>query len=195
MNSSYICPIVEGHGEEEAVPHLIRRIYSEYGEGVLPEINKPIRVKPSSFIQDAEYFQKYVALASMKAASKNGKVLILLDCDDECPASIGPKLLADAMRVRTDVPIVVVLATREYESWFLAAADSLRGYKGLSETMVAPENFEQIRGAKEWLSQRMSVKYSPINHQAAFTIKFDLEMARKSLSFDRLIRKLLTVSN
>lgn len=190
MNSSYICPIVEGHGEEEAVPHLIRRIYCEYGEGAPPEINKPIRVKPSSFIKDAAYFQKYVSLASMKAASKNGKVLILLDCDDDCPASLGPKLLADARRVRSDVPIIVALAAREYESWFLAAADSLRGYKGLSETMIAPENFEQIRGAKEWLSQRMSLNYSPIHHQAAFTMKFDLSMARKSASFDRLIKKL-----
>ncbi|WP_281173328.1 hypothetical protein [Azospirillum halopraeferens] len=43
-------------------------------------------------------------------------VLILLDCDDGCPAQIGPRLLGQAKQVRDDVEYVLVLAVRGFET-------------------------------------------------------------------------------
>lgn len=191
MTQRFICPIVEGHGEIEAVPLLIRRIFAESGTGTMPGINYPIRIKSGSFLHDESYFQRYVQLAAAKAAQAGGEVLILLDCEDDCPATLGPALLARAKNVRNDVPTTVVLAHREYETWFLAAAESLRGCGGLSADLSPPADPEAIRGAKEWLGRHMERSYDPIIHQAAFTARFDLSQAKTVPSFARFVSKIL----
>ena len=83
-----------------------------------------------------------------------GGVLVLLDADDDCPAALGPALLERARAARSDVPISVVLANREFEAWFIAAAESLAGTHGFPADLTAPADPEKIRGAKEWLGQR-----------------------------------------
>jgi hypothetical protein len=149
-------------------------------------VNHPIRVRAGSFINDPDYFAKYVALAGAKAAQQNGVVLILLDCDDDCPGVLGPALLAGARRIRGDVPILVGLAHREYETWFLAAARSLRGRFGLADDIEPPPEPERIRAAKEWLGRHMDAPYDPIVHQAALTGVLNLTEACNSRSFERL---------
>lgn len=191
MTRRFICPIVEGHGEIEAVPLLIRRIFAESGTATMPGINHPIRIKSGSFLQDESYFQRYVQLAAAKAAQAGGEVLILLDCEDDCPADLGPRLLEKALAVRSDIPTTVVLAHREYETWFLAAADSLIG-RGLPDGVTPPPNPEAIRGAKEWLTTKMGATYDPIIHQASFTAQFDIQQARAVPSFDRFVTKILS---
>lgn len=191
MNGPLIVPIVEGDGEVEAIPVLIRRIFFELGGGIHPLINAPIKIKSGSFLSDSDYFRRFVELAAAKAAQGDGRVLIVMDCEDDCPAKVGPRLLADAQTVRPDVNYVVALAYREYETWFLTAAESLRGHRGLPENLVAPSNPESIRGAKEWLGRQMDSPYDPIVHQASFSARFNLIQARSNESFDRLIRVLL----
>jgi hypothetical protein len=190
MSRPLIVPIVEGHGEVEALPLLIRRIFEAFRPGVYPIVNPPSRVKVGSFLRDQDYFQKYVELAAAKAAQGGGIVLILLDCEDDCPGILGPRLLADAQAIRADIKFVIALAHREYETWFLAAAESLRGCAGLSDQLAPPANPESIRGAKEWLGHYMPISYDPIIHQAKLTFSFDLHRARAIPSFDRLINKL-----
>lgn len=184
----YVAPIVEGHGEVEAVPKLLHRIRMASGSQCQLVVNPPIRVKSGSFLNDGEYFTKQVALAAAKAAQNNGSVLIILDCDDDCPARIGPDLLARAKAVRADVQMFVALAYREYESWFIAAVPSLSGVGGLLGGLAVPANLELIRDAKGWLGRQMPDRYDPITHQLAFTLKFDLAQARACPSFDRLFR-------
>ena len=191
MNRKFISPIVEGHGEVAAVPLLIRRIFAESGTTTIPDINHPIRIKSGSFLHDESYFRRYVDLAASKAAQANGEVLIILDCEDDCPAVLGPSLLARAQSVRGDVPYHVVLAHREYETWFLASAESLRG-RGLPQDVIAPADPQAIRGAKEWLGTAIGQSYDPIIHQASFTANFDIQQARAVPSFDRLITKILS---
>lgn len=191
MTSLLIVPIVEGHGEVEALPLLIRRIFAEFRREVCPVVNPPSRIKAGSFLQDCDYFHKYVSLAAAKAAQGEGLVLILLDCEDHCPGTLGPRLLADAQAIRADIRCAVALAHREYETWFLAAAESLRGCAGLPAQLNPPPNPESIRGAKEWLGKHMPVRYDPIIHQARLTDRFDLHQARANPSFDRLINRLI----
>ena len=125
--SFFIAPIVEGHGEVQAVPILLRRLIADAKPNAQLWLNPALRVKAGSFINDDDYFKKYLELAARKTKPwPNSCVLILLDCEDECPAELGPRLLEKARVCRSDVTIIVILAHREYETWFLAAARSLR---------------------------------------------------------------------
>lgn len=186
----YLAPIVEGQGEVSALPKLIHRIAQETNEACIPLVNHPIRIKSGSFINDGDYFHRHISLAAAKAASNQGMVLILLDSEDVCPAKLGPELLGRAQAVRADVTYLVILAHREYETWFLASAASLRGHGGLPMDLCAPPNPESIRGAKEWLGARMPGGYDPVSHQTTFTSVFDLQSARSIASFERLWTKL-----
>lgn len=188
MSQPYIAPIVEGHGEVHSVRGLLLRIASTVDLGMVPTVNSPIRVKSGSFLNDEDYFRRHVMLASAKAEEYRGFVLILLDCDDYCPAQLGPDLLRRSREVRRDVPIVVALAHREYETWFLSAAVSLRGKCGLPGDLDPPASPEAIRDAKGWLSGRMPNRYDPVTHQPSLTNSFDLCEAAKNPSFRRLLR-------
>lgn len=183
----YVAPIVEGHGEVEALPPLLHRIarWVSY-QGPL-RVNPPIRVKSGSFLHDQDYFRKQVALAGAKAAQGGGGILILLDCEDDCPATLGPDLLQRARAVRADVDVIVALAYREYETWFLTAARSLRDLRGLPHDLEPPQAPEAIRDAKGWLGARMASGYDPVVHQLEFTRKFDLDEARANPSFDHFL--------
>lgn len=191
----YIAPIVEGHGEQQAVPRLLQRIAAAEALAVPLRVNEPIRVKSGSFFNDANYFNRYLALAAAKARQRaGGHVLILLDCEDDCPGRLGPALLDRARRSAADASIVVALAHREYETWFIAAAQSLRGVEGLSGDVVAAADPEATRNAKGWLGRHMPHGYDPITHQLAFTHAFDLAAARAVASFDRLCRKIASLA-
>jgi Domain of unknown function (DUF4276) len=191
MSKFFVAPIVEGHGEVQAVPILLERILREsHAEGLL-RVNPPLRVKAGSFINDEEYFKRYVELAARKAKPQaRGSVLILLDSEDSCPAELRARLAAKAAALRPDVSILVALAYREYETWFLAAARSLQSVCGLPADLEPPTNPESIRGAKGWLSRQMPNAYNEPNDQPAMTRKFSFEQASTIHSFNRLKRKL-----
>ena len=188
----FLVPIVEGHGEIESVPLLLRRMATHVSSSLVPRINPPTRVKSGSFLNDQEYFERYVTLAAAKAKQSEGLVLILLDCDDDCPATLGPDLLAKAQHVRSDVPYLVVLAHREFEAWFIAALDSLREYAGFAAEIEKPADPESFRDAKGWLGTRRASGYDPMIDQAAFTAIFDLDEATLAPSFARFFGRINT---
>lgn len=187
---SFVAPIVEGHGEETAVPILLRRLNEAMEPSRWLTINEPIRVKAQAFFKMGDDFRRFVSLAAGKAAQEQGGVLILMDCEDDCPATLGPKLLAAAKGVRGDVPYLVVLARREFETWFIAAAPSLQGVCGLSGDLTTPDYFEDIRDAKGWLGRQMPNGYKETEHQQRLAARFDLTQARRADSFDRLFQRL-----
>lgn len=187
----FVAPIVEGHGEVQAVPILLKRIADECVPRVALRVNPPLRVKVSSFVRVDDYFRRHVELAARKAKPwARSCVLILIDCEDERPCKLGPKLLAQARRCRSDVPFLVVLACREYESWFLAAAQSLRGCCGLPPDVMAPDQPHSVRDAKGWLSQRMQAPYNPPDHQPRMTQQFSFTEASTAPSFERCLARL-----
>lgn len=144
-----IITIVEGRGEVSAVPILIRRIAAAVVSSVVPQVSKPIRVKRGRFLKVNE-LERYVDLAARQAGSDD-RILIILDADDDCPAERASEILERAMAVRSDRRIQAVLAQREYEAWFLAAADSIAGHRELRCDTTAPADPESVRDAKEWL--------------------------------------------
>ncbi len=183
-----VVPIVEGHGEVAAVPALLHRIGAKVSPDVGFLINEPIRVSRDRFIRnsDDEFIRK-LKLAALKCLNQ-GWILILLDADDDCPKELGVSILQRAQEVVPQSKVSVVLANREYEAWFLAAATSLNGVCGFEFHESSLPDAESIRGAKEWLSKRITNgRYHEVQDQPVFTRRMDLEMA---LSRSRSLRKL-----
>ena len=183
-----IVTIVEGHGEVEAVPVLLRRIARQIAPDAAPDLPRPIRVKRNRFLRAGE-LERAVGLAAAKAGA-NGCILILLDANGDCPAQLAPIVLQRAVAARRDRDIRVVLAKTEYEAWFLAAAASLAGRMGIDNAVAPPPDPEAIRNAKGWLSGKMppGQPYRETLHQAALSATFDLASARAAPSFDKLWR-------
>lgn len=180
--------VVEGHGEREALGVLLRRVANE----VTPEARivspKPIRIPRSKLVRDGE-LERAAKLAARTAGDGSG-VLVLLDSDEDCPATLGPGLLSRLQTTLPGIPSAVVLAKTEFESWFIAAAESIAGRRGLVPDLASPADPEAIRDAKGWLRARMtgSHGYSETVDQAALAAVFDLAAARRALSFDKFIR-------
>ena len=153
----------------------------------------PILRQPASRLMKANELERLVLLARRKLGGPGG-VFVLLDSEDQCPAIQGPELLARIRSSVSDIPTSIVLAHREYESWFLAAARSLPGKSGLPldfEPHPAPES---VRGCKEWLSGFMprGCPYSAPFDQPKLTAAFDFDLAAKGCSsFEKCHRELL----
>lgn len=182
--------VVEGHGDVEAVQILVQRVAESIRLTEQVKIQAIIRTPKSKLVKTGE-IERAVDLAARKL-SGHGAVFVLLDSDDDCPQQLGPALLARALQARGDLPIAVVLAKREFESWFIAAIESLAGQDGFSPQIQVPEDPESIRGAKEWLTQQMlgDRSYSPTLDQPRLTRRFSIEMALRTPSFSKCHRDL-----
>lgn len=187
-----VSTIVEGHGEVAALPILIRRITAWLCPELYVEIPSPIRVSRDRFLRRPEEQKRVIQLACLKGATEETGILILLDSDDDCPAELGPLTLEILNSIRPDFRFSMVLAKREYEAWFLAAAESLRGKRNFPSDLEIPPDPEAIRGAKEWIKyHRTDKKYKETIDQPALSQLMDLEQARtRSPSFDKLCRDL-----
>ena len=183
--------IVEGHSEVASIPVLIRRIAERCYPELVVDTPGPIRISRSKIVKQGE-LERAVELAARNIGER-GAIFIILDCDLDCPAQLGPELLHRVLRVHRNLPVAVVLAKHEFEAWFLAAAESLRGRRGLRNNIHSPDDPEAIRGAKEWLSQRMQrgETYKSKQDQPALTKLFDMEQARQADSFDKCYRDIV----
>ena len=181
--------VVEGHGEVFSVPIFLRRIVRMVRPELRLDIPSPLRQPKQRLLKEGE-LERAIELAASKAAPK-GAVLVLLDADDECPKELAPQLLKRVRAAAPHVPAAVVIANREYEAWFIAAAESLRGHRDFPASLAAADDPEAIRGAKEWLrGQHSCARYSETVDQPALTAIFDIQLARKrSPSFDKFYRE------
>jgi hypothetical protein len=128
--------IVEGHGEVPAVPILIRRLVE--------------------LVNPAVYANVGAVELAVRGLPVPGSVLIIIDSDDSCPKELAPELLTRALRTAAGRrPVGVVLAKMEFESWFIAAAESIAGHSSLPPGLCAPADPESIRDAKGWLQKAM----------------------------------------
>lgn len=182
-----IQPIVEGHGEVEAVPVLLRRLRDEAGI-YEADVLRPIRQKRSHLIQKSS-LQRAIQLARLQPDCS--AILIIFDADDDCPKDFAPQLMKWANEAAGSIPCAVVMAVREYEAWFLATMESLRGRSGIKGDAGSCDNPEEIRGAKEAIERNMQggFSYMETTNQAAFSAIFDMQKAFQSC---RSFRKMVT---
>lgn len=183
-----LVPIVEGKSEVESVGVLLRRILTADRCSWI-SIAKPIRVKRNQVVRQGE-LERALQLAVSTREGCAG-IVVLLDADDDDPELLEPSLEKRARDV-THLPVEIVLAKKELEAWFLGAKESLRGFRGISKTAAPPDCPEEIRGAKERLSQNMEAQrtYLEVDDQPAFAKKFDIQQAQaRCPSLNRFIFK------
>lgn len=180
-----------------SVPILLRLIAA--CESTSVACPRPIRIPRSRIVKRPDALRSAVDLAVGMQGGGPGGVLMLIDADTDPPCSLGPELQSRVSAHRPDRRVRVALAVAEYEAWFLAAARSLAGARGLPADLIPPAEPESIRDAKGWLSQRMKPVepsgYSPTIHQPSFTSRFSLDEALNTRSFRKLYkeaRRLLT---
>ena len=126
-----------------------------------------------------------------------GAVLVLVDADDDCAVTLATSLAGSIPHLPPSVRANVVVAVREFEAWFLAAAQSLRRHRKVRPDAVAPANPEAIRGAKEFLEQsllRSGQHYEATVDQASFADMFDFDEAAACRSFRKLLKELDRIS-
>jgi len=184
-----IQPIVEGHGEVEAVPVLLRRL-RDLAQAHPIEVNPPIRRHRSDFF-DETALRKAVRLARKQ---ENCDAILLLfdgDGDHDCPLEQVPEILGWAQEEAAGKPCFAVMAYREYEAWFLASIESLRGRRGIRQDAQSHPQPEAPQGAKGQLEDRMEEgrSYHETADQPALTALFDMEPAyRQCRSFEHLVK-------
>jgi len=184
MTRPVVASIVEGHGEVEAVPELLRRIARErFGREI--DCLKPHRVPRANIPRPGE-LGRALRLQVARAGGRGG-VVVILDADDDDPARLRRDLQAIADDVAPGAAVVVV-AVREFEAWFLAAVESLRSHRSVRDDATYPGDPESRRDAKGELQRLMTEPYGAVRHQVAFCAYLDLEeAARRSPSFASLI--------
>ena len=184
----WVSLVVEGYGEVQAAPTLVKRVASLAFPEISLVFSQPIRRPRYKIVQPGE-LERAVQLAASNLKGP-GAILVLLDADDDCPAQLGPDLLTRATEAVGHVPVEVVVAKSMYESWLLASAESLRGLCGLPDDLVAPTTPESVRGAMGWLQRDMPPDrtYSETTDQKKLTAAMDLQEALSADSFGKLVR-------
>jgi len=202
--SVFIAPIVEGHAEDKTVERLLHRVWNELLRcparlQVLPAL----RPKQGQLLQlngvvladnVRKAFLKLQAKVK-KAPNAVGLVLLLFDAEKNCPAALGPRLLATATSAQSNARIACVLAKKMFENWLVAGSATLHGLNGLPNPLPAVVNVEDL-GGKAWFEQQLrSVDprraYSETVDSPAYVAAMDVAAARlNSPSFDKLCREL-----
>jgi hypothetical protein len=192
MSRVIVAPIVEGHGDSQAVPVLLRRIANELYAFYALEVLRPIRMPRTKATNEVE-LRRAVELARLKGAEAAALddttfVLMLLDADDDPPCMLAPRLLRSAHR--DDVDVSVVLANVEFETWFVGAASSLEDFLDLSAGGPPPQP-EIQRCKKAWIEHRFKGNYGESIDQEKLAARMDLAICRATCpSFDKLCREL-----
>jgi hypothetical protein len=181
-----VAPIVEGHGEVRAVRELISRIAAEIC-GTWTEVAPAFRLD-SGKMRKPDELAKAIRVQAARVKGPGG-VLVLRDGDDDdvrCPVELAGQLAPEPGLV--PVRVEIVIARHEYEAWFLAAAESLRGHPAVRDNASAPADPEARRGVKRQLESMMCESYKETLHQAKFSSLIDLQAAReRSRSFRRMV--------
>jgi Domain of unknown function (DUF4276) len=185
-----IKPIVEGHGEESALPVLLRRIAGERFGIWNPPILKPGRYSANQLLRREDSI--WVAGPGLVKAAGHARnegataLLVLLDADDFCAKSVSESV-APALSGATGFDIArIVFAVREYEAWLLASAETLQ-----VGALAYPNDPEQPRDAKGTLERHLGLAfpYNAKTDQPAFSAKVNLSLChQRSRSFRKLTK-------
>lgn len=210
MTRRRIIPIVEGHGEERAVPCLLQRWlehrqFHKYFE--IPDL--AINAKGCGRLKAAHDRVRHIGIEHYINAALRNKpdaILVVIDADEECinrehGNGLGPELLARAKAVASHVPLAVVVANREYEAWFLASLTAIRAADLLPNNTWLPFQGplypESPRDCKGLITKLMGYRYEETVHQLALTrgLTFSPRAKYRSPSYGKLLRDLERITH
>lgn len=179
-------PIVEGDGDVRAAPVLLRRFVEAAGTYDVT-VGRPIKLQRDKLVRQADV-DRVIRRALLNQCDA---ILVLFDSDDDCPAETASMVRGWSTAVAGVIPCDVVLAHREYEAWFLASIESLRGQRGIAEGAPHHPDPESPRDAKGELRSRMRAgrTYSETKDQPALSARFSMADAyARSRSFRKLTK-------
>ena len=210
-NRYLIVPIVEGDGEMDAVPILLRNWFRFRRFFNFETLDRAVFASQSAMIApyDAERENGVEHYVKRARGARPDAILVMLDSDKECikrrgrPAhdQLGPELTRRAQAAADGIPVEVVVANREYEAWFLAGYRRLK-QRGLFRADVRFRNGYDVEapgGSKRKVSECMvtTKPYSPTAHQPMLTAElgFGSYMARYAPSYGKLLSRLERITN
>jgi hypothetical protein len=202
----FVAPIVEGETEEGCIKAILSRVWRDLLKAADLEplaVLEPIPANRSSLVREGhpelgqrvEQAFRVLQARLRRSGADRGFVLLPIGAEVDCPAKLGPQLQTRARDVRRDAAIACVLAKRQLENWFKAAAASLAGSSGLPEDLTVPPNPEDGSG-DTWLTRQMQrkhrrCKYTKPADAVELAQRMDLQQCRdNSPSFDKLCREL-----
>jgi hypothetical protein len=193
--------ILEGHGENVAIRTLLERIWYDLLGGDYIEVI-PWRGKQGQLLlPEGAGLRPVVEAAALKLHATEREdfrrlLLIVIDTEghaENCPRTRAPQLLAWARQERSDAAteIACVLPNVMFETWFAAAAESLRGKNDLPEDLSKPPDPEKEGLGKGWIRKHLPRKYKEKVDQARFVGHMSLSECREfSRSFRKLVKEL-----
>ena len=137
-----IVPIVDGPGDVDAAPILLRKILYERMNCYDIGVAKPKRAGGRSALDRAGGIEAFIEYASGTPDCE--AILILADSDNVCGPEWTQGICARCKLRGLSVPIAVVCAVREYEAWFLARLNSIVGNR-IRQNVSLDESIEYWR--------------------------------------------------
>ena len=199
-----LVPIVEGDGEVDAVPVLLRRLLFEERQQYDWQVLKPKNAHGCGGLTTTGGIERFVRHA-LKEDGCSG-VLVLIDGDavrrlaktdrpkDDCSPAFAKLLARRVQAIHPPVPVVIVVVRWEYEAWFLASVETIagqeiKGHPGLVATARYYGDVESEGSPTGWIEARFPAgwKYSETQDQAPLTGLLDFGLVeQRSRSFRRL---------
>ncbi|MDI3291594.1 DUF4276 family protein [Polyangium sp. 15x6] len=203
MTAKRIICVVEGDGEQIAVPRLVRRILERLRreKRVSVEAERTICAKCGDRITNPYNRERQIGVEYfVEQASRHrpSGILVVVDAEERCVKRVdgeerlGPHLLGRARQAAGGIPVSVVVANRMFEAWLLADFHSLRSRGHFLPTARLPRwsDPEGIAGCKGWLRDALGRAYSETKDQPRLTELVSLPlrkaMRQRSKSFWKL---------
>jgi len=200
----YIANIVEGQTEQGCLERLLQRTWTELlGQTERLQVLEPFCGPRDKLIQSPGDLIMTIEQSLQKLYSKAKRdpdaiklLLILLDAEGDCPATLAPQLFKLAREIAPPgVAISCVMPKRMLENWIVAGASTLGGINNLPNPLPVRGLFE-LRSGAAWLDEQLrsvnkTRKYKKVIDARDFINSMDLNECRtNSPSFDKLCREM-----
>jgi hypothetical protein len=174
--------IIEGKGDAEAIPVLLRTItlsnnYSDFFPDPVPILKANLKA-----IKGKRTIEKYIQHALNSPADS---VMIAVDSDDVCPINAVTEIRQKMASIHISKPVAICIFYREFETMFLQSIDSVMqkhpqfGWRNFNIKAVIDEDSEKYRDAKGRLSEFMEHgrRYNAVIDQQRFAKALDYNLA------------------
>jgi hypothetical protein len=171
--------LLEGDGDYEAVPLLVRKIaqYRNYNDLIIG--TKPIKIGDVPCMLKGDKFLRLFEYAFLRDDVDG--LIIALDCEDRCALEVIRELYERVALIveRCEKPIGIVLFVKEYETMFLMniehIAERCKSIALNPQAVIGTGNIMARRDAKGSLSLAIvGGSYKPTRDQARLTAAMDI---------------------
>lgn len=193
--------LVEGDGDKEAVPFLLRRMFPEVGKPECFPAARPIMCGEIKKLKRPGELEKFVEYACRR--TDGDSVILTVDCDDDCPKEVVKEFSRriDPIARATQRKVGIAFMYREFETLFLYSIPELIAAYPTAEWQIEGidlnRDWTAVRGAKGMLNSLMrSYHYKETRDQVRFVNHLNLQELRiRCRSMEHMFRLLDWLTN